>query len=90
MGWSAFFFSFRDSLFRDYNGLFREGESTDGDEDSPQDYESKKAEEFAKRWSWYDIISKQVDDDPLKIKQMFDLELKFILNHLSYKLSKKQ
>jgi hypothetical protein len=90
MGWPAFFFNFRDSVFRDYNGLFRSGEPAGDEDESPNSYEEKRQEEFAKKWAWYDIISKQVEDDPLKIKAMFDLELKFLLNHLSYKLSKKQ
>lgn len=89
MGWSAFFFKFRDSIFRDYAGIFRERrEVEDGDEDNPETYEEKKREEFNKNWGWYSVISKQAEDDPIKIKAMFELELKFILNHLSYIMTK--
>lgn len=90
MGYPAFFFKFRDSVFTDYRGLFKEGVSSEGDEDDPTTYEEKKAENFSKKWAWYDIISRQAENDPLKIKAMFELELKFLLNHLSYTMDKKQ
>jgi hypothetical protein len=90
----CFFFGFRDSIYRDYSGLFGSGikieEEANKEEetDDPISFEEKQQDQFNRQWSWYHIISLQVDDDPLKIEQMWQMSLKSLLNHLSYKMSK--
>lgn len=94
MGNTAFFFEFRTELYESYSGLFGGGGSSEDtntyeeDDADPISFEEAQAEKFQKEWLWYDMISKMCDDDLLKIQQYYELPIKAVLNHLSYKLSK--
>lgn len=92
MGWLGFFFEFRDRVFKDYSGLFGGRgeiiESGEEDEEDPATYEEVQLEKFNKQWMWYDMVAKLADEDLLKMKEYWGLELKSLLNHLSYKISK--
>lgn len=96
MGHLTFFFEFRSELYESYSGLFGIDRDTDRqtsteedeDEADPRSYEEAQAEKFSKDWLWYDMISKLCDDDLLKIQEYYELPIKSVLNHLSYKIAK--
>jgi hypothetical protein len=82
-------------LYESYSGLFgidrdadRQTSTEDEDDPDPQGYEEAQAEKFSKDWLWYDMISKLCEDDLIKIQQYYELPIKAVLNHLSYKIAK--
>ena len=85
MGSYGFFFDWRDKLCSDYSGILQQRE-IEGEEDisDPISFEESNRSKFFQVWSWYHLISKHCDDDLLRIKALYDVEIKALLNHLSY------
>jgi hypothetical protein len=44
---------------------------------------------FQKRFGLYDMLSKLVDDDPIKIQSLYELGVISLLNHISYLASRR-
>jgi hypothetical protein len=92
MGSHSFFFNYRDGVYRDYAGLFSGGGESEYEEDEedldPISYEEKQIEDFNKNWMWYDIVAREADDDIIRMESIWEMSLKSLLNHLSYKISK--
>ena len=99
MGFFLLLLTFRDGIFTEYVGLFggrveedsntsEEGDEDPEEESSPETYKEKQIAQFNKHWMWYDMISNLAEGDLLKIQEYYELPIKAILNHLSWRTTK--
>lgn len=81
-----FFFEWRKKiLFKEFKGLFVGGEEEQEAEDEFT-IENKQGEVDTSfnRWSWFALVEKLAQGDPLKFEQIYELNWIFALNTLAF------
>lgn len=84
----TFFFTFRQILTRQYEGLFPS--TNDGEEVELIDPNEPKTQQqiFSERWSWYSIVRDLANGDLTRFDEITNLPLVMVLNDLSYNKEK--
>jgi hypothetical protein len=90
----AFFFDYREGIFKTYRGLFNTRDTKDRIDPSETEKErrEREAEERkAAKWSWFGFFYGMAKGCPIKLKEILKLNFIYLLNVKSYeKENKKQ
>lgn len=80
----TFFFTFRQNLTRQYEGLFPS--INDGQQVELIDSNEPKTQQqiYNDKWNWYSVLIELAQGDLSRLDEMTELNLILVLNHLSY------
>lgn len=81
--------AWREGLYRDYAGLFHQGDPEEPQEETPAERNRRMREleadrARAERWNWFGVVYRMAQGDPLRFDAATELPLVFALNFLSY------
>lgn len=88
----AFFFDYRKGIFAKYSGLFNSGDNQDevkGESESERKQRLAEEKKMAK-WSWFGFFYGMAKGDPVKLKEILELNFIYLLNIKSYELENKK